>query len=254
MRWLLLILLLSPSGAWACGVSAQAPFRVLRASAGADEAVTISFLGHASFEIETPAGVRAVTDHNGYNVPKRLPDVVTMNHAHATHYVDHPDPGIAHVLRGWGTGGAPAKLDLTVRDLRVRNLPTNIRDGRGGTEYYGNSVFIFEAAGLCIAHLSHLHHLLTPEDLADLGPIDVLMLPVDGIWTLSHADAAEVLDQIHARLVIPMHYFGMATVRQFLAGLGGRYPVITAHDPTIRLSRASLPLSTEILVLPGDRY
>ena len=60
------------------------------------------FLGHATFLIESPQLVRIATDYNDYVRPPVLPDIVTMNHAHDTHYTDHPDPAIKHVLRGWG--------------------------------------------------------------------------------------------------------------------------------------------------------
>ena len=62
---------------------------------------TITFLGHSSFEIDTPQGVRAITDYNGLNGFGRKPDIVTMNNAHSTHYTDHPEEGITHVLPGW---------------------------------------------------------------------------------------------------------------------------------------------------------
>ena len=67
----------------------------------APDGLRITFLGHASFLIETPQGVRAVTDYNGLNVPEDPPDIATMNHAHSSHYTDHPDPRIKYVLHGW---------------------------------------------------------------------------------------------------------------------------------------------------------
>ncbi|MCA3628932.1 MAG: MBL fold metallo-hydrolase, partial [Methylobacterium sp.] len=118
----------------------------------------LTYVGHATFTIETPGGVTAATDYNDYVRPEAPPDVATMNHAHSTHFTHAPDPAIRHVLRGWGRAGEMPKHDLQERDLRVRNVPTNIRGGWGEarTEFYGNSIFIFEAAGLCIAHLGHL--------------------------------------------------------------------------------------------------
>src|SRR5450755_570233 len=98
----------------------------MRASVAGDS-VGITFLGHASFLIETPGGVTAVTDYNGYNIPAAPPLVATMNHAHSTHYTDNPDPRIAHVLRGWAVDGKPPQYDLKVGDLRIRNVATNIR-------------------------------------------------------------------------------------------------------------------------------
>jgi L-ascorbate metabolism protein UlaG (beta-lactamase superfamily) len=233
-----------------CTPIASATPRVMRAAALPDT-VTITFLGHASFVIESPQGVRAVTDYNGFNVPSDPPDIATMNRAHSTHYTEHPDPRIRHVLHGWREDGKPALFDLTVGDMHVANLPTNIRDWQGGTEVYGNSIFLFESAGLCIAHLSHLHHLLTEQDLVLLGHIDVVMAPVDGAYTMSQADVAAVLDQIHPRLVLPMHYFMRSVVDRFIDLVGDRYAVQFVSSPTLRISRATLPERPTIVVLPG---
>src|SRR5665213_2098321 len=108
----------------------------------APDGLRISFLGHASFLIETPQGVRAVTDYNGVNIPADPPDIATMNHAHSTHYTDHPDPRIKYVLHGWRNDGKPAQIDLQYRDQHVSNLPTNIRDWQSGTEYYLSLIHI----------------------------------------------------------------------------------------------------------------
>ena len=92
--------------AWAgCAPIAMAPPRIWQAAAS-DDAVEITFLGHASFEIVSPSGVSAVTDYNGYNIPVDPPDIATMNHAHSTHYTPYPDPRIGHVLHGWSENGA----------------------------------------------------------------------------------------------------------------------------------------------------
>jgi L-ascorbate metabolism protein UlaG (beta-lactamase superfamily) len=233
-----------------CTPIAEGAPRVMQAAAAADT-LTISFLGHASFLIETPGGVRAVTDYNGYNVPVDPPDIATMNHAHSTHYTDYPDPRIAHVLRGWRQDGKPALVDLTVGDLHVANLPTNIRDWQGGTEVYGNSIFLFESAGVCIAHLSHLHHLLTEQDLVLLGHIDVVMAPVDGVYTMSQPDMAAVLEQIRPRLVLPMHYFMRDVAERFVDLVRDRYDVRWSDTSVLRVSRATLPGRSTIVVLPG---
>jgi hypothetical protein len=111
--------------------------------------VRLTFVGHATFLIESPELVRIATDYNDYVRPPVLPDIVTMNHAHDTHYTDHPDPAIKYVLRGWGPSESePANWDLKYRDVRVRNVPTNIRKWDGSTERYGNSIFVFEIANL----------------------------------------------------------------------------------------------------------
>ncbi|HYS12888.1 MAG TPA: MBL fold metallo-hydrolase, partial [Burkholderiaceae bacterium] len=114
--------------------------------------VRISYSGHSTFLVESPQLVRVATDYNDYVRPMVLPDIATMNHAHSTHYADRPDPRIPHVLRGWGPSPEqPARHDVQVRDVRVRNVPTNIRSWSGGTELHGNSIFVYEMANMCIA-------------------------------------------------------------------------------------------------------
>src|SRR5712672_1181045 len=147
--------------------------------------VRISYAGHSTFLIESPQQVRTATDNNDYVRPRVLPDIITMNHAHDTHYTDHPDPAIKYVLRGWGRSESePARHDITVKDVRVRNVPTNIRNWSGGTERNGNSIFVFEIANMCIAHLGHLHHTLNQQQLNEIGRIDAVMAAVDGNMTL----------------------------------------------------------------------
>ena len=77
------------------------PAALKLAALGADQ-VRLTFVGHSSFLIESPQGVRIVTDYNDYRKPMVIPDIITMNHAHDTHFTDHPDPAIKYVLRGWG--------------------------------------------------------------------------------------------------------------------------------------------------------
>src|SRR4029077_15775092 len=181
------------------GVVAGPPLRL--AAAGPEAAVAITFLGHSSFLIESPAGVRIVTDYNGAIRAPTTPKIVKMNNAHSTHYSESVEPGVKYILRGWDPAGGVAAHRLEYRDVRVHNVPTNVRE-LGGTRYNGNSIFVFDVADLCIAHLGHLHHTLTPAHLAELGAIDVVMVPVDGAWTLNQEDMIEVLRQIKPKIVI----------------------------------------------------
>ena len=246
-------LLIGSASAACSGVVAQgmAPLRLISTGTEEGGAVSVTFLGHASFLIESPQGVRIVTDYNDMIRAPVTPDIVTMNNAHSTHYTDHVEPGVKFVLRGWDPAGGVAKHDLQYRDVHVHNVPTNIRDFGGGTRYNGNSIFVFELGDLCIAHLGHLHHTLTQGHLADLGPIDAVMVPVDGAYTLNQEDMVEVLRQIGPKLVLPMHIFGRATHDRFLARLGQHYRVRWADEPRLVLSRATLPAEPELVVLPG---
>jgi L-ascorbate metabolism protein UlaG (beta-lactamase superfamily) len=220
----------------------------------ARDAVAITFVGHATFLIESPGGTTVATDYNDYVRPKIVPTIATMNKAHSTHYSLHPDRGIAHVLRGWNPEGGPLHHDLNVGDMHIRNVPTNIRDFGGGTEYDANSIFIFETAGLCIAHLGHLHHPLAPEHLKQVGHADVLLVPVDGSYTLDTPGMMEVIDAIRAPLILPMHYFGAWTLNRFLDGARDKYEIDFSPGSTIEVSRASLPSRPKILILPERHY
>ena len=208
--------------------------------------IRITFLGHSTFFIETPGGANAATDYNGFNVPATPPQIVTMNNSHTSHYTDALDPRIRHALPGWGSGKI-LRHNLRHRDLRVFNVPTNINE-YGDTGSNNNSVFVFEASGLCLAHLGHLHHFLNKEQISSLGRIDVLFVPIDGSMTLSHEEAFHIIGQIQPRLIIPMH-FGFGGAEGFQA-LGGEKFKIKIHDgPSVVLSRRDLPQKTEVLFL-----
>jgi L-ascorbate metabolism protein UlaG (beta-lactamase superfamily) len=216
--------------------------------------VRITYSGHSTFLVESPQLVRVATDYNDYVRPPIVPDIVTMNHAHSTHYTDHPDPRIPHVLRGWGPSpDRPARHDVQVRDVRVRNVPTNIRDwAGGGTERHGNSIFIYEMANMCIAHLGHLHHTLTQQQLDEIGRIDIVFVPVDGTMTLDTDGMIEVLEALKAQLMIPMHYFSSYTLHRFLDRIRAhKWDVETAVIPSTVVSKTTLPATPKVLVLPG---
>jgi L-ascorbate metabolism protein UlaG (beta-lactamase superfamily) len=243
------------------GMVAGEPARVLPASlkvaALKGDEVHISYIGHSTFLIESSQGVKIATDYNDYVRPSGIPDIATMNHAHSTHYTDSPDPAIKHVLRGWGpTPERPARHDVSVGDVRVRNVPTNIRNYvTGGTERHGNSVFVFEIAGLCIAHLGHLHHTLTQQQLNEIGRLDAVMVPVDGSVTLDTGGMLEVLEALKAPLMLPMHYFSTYSLRHFLDVLGEKsYDVEMSATPSVLISKPTLPVKPKLLVLPGRMF
>src|SRR5262249_6464336 len=154
-----------------------------------------------------------------------------------------PDPRIPHVLRGWGSSpDRPARHDVQMRDVRVRNVPTNIRNWvDGSTERHGNSIFIYELANMCIAHLGHLHHTLTQQQLDEIGRIDVVLAPVAGTRTLDTDGMIEVLQSLKAQLVIPMHFFSSYTLPRFLdRAKSNKGDVKTAMIPSAVVSKATL--------------
>lgn len=210
--------------------------------------VRISFVGHSTFWIESPGGVTIATDYAGWTGRRGIPRVVTMNKAHETHYTDSPDPAIEHVLRGWNPEGGRSSHNLEVGDVLIRNVTTDIR-GWAAPEKDANSIFIFEIAGLCIGHLGHLHHELGAGHLGWIGRLDVVMVPVDGSWTLPIDKMAGVIKQLRSRVILPMHAFGDYSLSQFVANLSSDFAIRREQQRSITLSTGNLPAKPTVMVL-----
>ena len=88
-------------------------------------------------------------------------------------------------------------------------------------------------ANLCIAHLGHLHHTLTQQQLNEIGRVDVVMVPVDGNYTLDLDGMVEVLHALKAPLMIPMHYFSAYTLDRFLQRVREEWDVEIADVPSV---------------------
>ncbi|RFC62135.1 Zn-dependent hydrolase [Fulvimarina endophytica] len=207
----------------------------------------ITYVGHSTFVIESPEGVTVATDYAGYS-GEFMPDIVTMNKAHSSHFTLYPDPAIAHVLPGWNPAGGAARHRLTEGDVYVRNVPTDIR-GYDGMEPDGNSIFVFETGGLCIGHLGHLHHLLTEEDYSAIGRLDIVMVPVDGGMTMSQAGMGEIAERLRSSIVLPMHRF-RGPIERFLDKLPD-FAVERPASRSISVSPATLPRQPTVIVLEG---
>ncbi|WP_437128024.1 MBL fold metallo-hydrolase [Pseudorhizobium pelagicum] len=236
----------SPSG----GVPLVLAQNSRSADLSAREEVRITYVGHSTYFIETPGGVGIATDYSGVYRPSRLPDVVTMNKAHSTHFTLNPDAGIEQVLQGWSdVPGEKVQHNVVVGDAYIRNVATDIRSWGGDLEENGNSIFIFEIAGLCIGHLGHLHHELTESHYTEIGRLDVLMVPVDGGLTLGADSMSRVVDRLRSSLILPMHRPG--GLDRFIGMLAGKFDVAYAREPTIVVSMRSLPKRPTILVPQG---
>lgn len=214
-----------------------------------DGDVTITYAGHSTYIIETPAGVRIATDFSGVYGADPLPRVVTMNKAHRTHFSEIPDPGIEYVLRGWNPDGGPARHAVVVDDLYVRNVPTDIRRF-GAVEPDGNSIFIFEVAGLCIGHLGHLHHRLEDAHYGAIGRLDIVMVPIDGGMTLSLDTMSEIATRLYSSMILPMHRHSTA-IGEFTSRMGDGFAVEFRPTRSLKVSLRTLPNRPTIIVLDG---
>jgi L-ascorbate metabolism protein UlaG (beta-lactamase superfamily) len=219
------------------------------------EEVAITYVGHSTYYIDTPGGVRIATDFNGYYQTGRLPEIVTMNRAHSTHYTLFPDPEIPHVLHGWGENGQPAHIAERIGDVYIRNVTTDIRryygEGSGGEMIKdGNSIFIFEVAGLCIGHLGHLHHKLDETHFAAIGRLDIVMVPIDGTYTMSLDGVSDITRRLRASVVLPMHRFA-TPLDEFMRLIGQQFEIDQRTERTLKISRDTLPTTPTVIILDG---
>jgi L-ascorbate metabolism protein UlaG (beta-lactamase superfamily) len=102
-----------------------------------------------------------------------------------------------------------------------------------------------------VAHLGHLHHTLTQQQLNEIGKIDVVLVPVDGGATLDLDGMIEVLQALKAKVMIPMHYFSTYTLQRFLERAKDKFPAEFNDTPSVVISKTTLPATPKFLVLPG---
>ncbi len=214
----------------------------------------IEFLGQACFVLTTDAGTRIVTDPYAVGGAIRYAEVgvsadgVTVSHGHSDH---------ANVD---GVGGDPTVINTTaggsVGSVKIRGVRTS-HDATGGSERGENIVFIIEADGLRVAHLGDLGHALTVEQTREIGPVDVLLVPVGGLFTIDATTAAAVADALGAAVVIPMHYktdklgFDIAPVSEFVELQPDRVKELRSSE--CEVTKGELPEMPEVWLLEPAR-
>lgn len=213
--------------------------------------VRLSYIGHSMYLLQSSGGLNVVTDYVGFiGGDNPLPDVVTMNIAHSSHWTPAPHPDIGHVLRGWKTpDGAPADYWLDLGEMLIRNVTTDIRSGFGERSEDNNSIFVFEVAGLCIGHLGHLHHEPSEETYAAIGRLDVVMAAVDGGYTVDLATMTRIIQRLRSSIVLPMHWFSGASLESFLDGISGDFAIKRMNESNLEISLRTLPSRPTIYVL-----
>ena len=160
----------------------------------------LTWLGHASFILETAAGTRIVTDPYSQDILRHTApkaDIVTISHEHHDHNDLSTLPQYGEVLRG-------AK-EWESSDIFIHGHAC-WHDNENGKKRGPNTVFIFEADGLKIAHLGDLGEPLTPELREALTGLDALLLPVGGVYTIDGEQASAVVRELKPRYAVPMHY------------------------------------------------
>ncbi|MEP6355180.1 MAG: MBL fold metallo-hydrolase [Hyphomicrobiales bacterium] len=220
--------------------------------AQARQGVEITYLAHSSFRIENSSGLNIATDYTGFHGSKQLPDIATMNTVHDGHFTFEPDEEIEHVLRGWRIDGEAVRHYVRINDTIVRNITTDFTSQGTGYRPDENSIFIFETDGLCIGHLGQLHEYPTEEQLAEIGRLDVMMMPVNGIQTLSLDNMERLIKRLGVRIILPMHWHDKRSLLGYLEQIEGRYPTDKRNDNSINISIESLPSEPRMIFLTPE--
>ncbi|HEX9817674.1 MAG TPA: MBL fold metallo-hydrolase [Patescibacteria group bacterium] len=217
--------------------------------------MTITYHGHSCFKLRGKTG-SVVTDPYGDDVGFSLPslsaDLVTVSH-------DHHDHNQAHKIGGTARRNNPFIInqlgEYEVGGISVFGVKS-FHDDQQGVERGANSIFTIAIDGVRVCHLGDLGHELTEEQVKQIGIIDVLLVPVGGIFTLNAKQAVAVTRALEPSFVIPMHYntmehnqemFGqLQPVEDFLKEFG--VDNVTKVDK-LKIESDRLPEEIEVVVL-----
>ena len=206
----------------------------------------ITWYGQSCFRLRD-YGRAVVTDpYNpeiGLRVPRVTASLVTVSHDHNDHNHVQALRGSPYVVAGPG--------EYEIGGIFVVGIAT-FHDDRGGAERGPNTAYLIEFDDLTVCHLGDLGHIPSQEQIEQFNDVDILLIPVGGRSTLSGARAAEVVNLIEPRIVIPMHYRipGLAqqsdTATRFLSEMAVEKP--TTVD-TFKITRSQLPDQTQVVLL-----
>ncbi|MFH2069294.1 MAG: MBL fold metallo-hydrolase [Candidatus Omnitrophota bacterium] len=209
--------------------------------------MTIHWLGHACFLITSEAGVKVLIDpfdaSVGYKVPAVEVDVVLTTHDHSDHNAINVVKGQPQIIRGSGQHQAKG-IDFTG--------VSSFHDTTAGSMRGRNTIFVFELDGIRICHLGDLGHILEHKQVGHIGPVDVLLIPVGGVFTINASDADKVIEHLRPRIVIPMHYktpaisLPIEPVDRFLAN---KPTVWKPESSELTITSEQLPTETTVVIL-----
>jgi L-ascorbate metabolism protein UlaG (beta-lactamase superfamily) len=212
----------------------------------------IKWYGHASFLITSDQGVKIITDpyesgaYGGqlsYGQIKDRADIVLTSHDHADHNDPKSLPGSPEIVKD--------SSSKTVKGISIKGIST-FHDASKGSERGANIIFTFTVDGIKICHLGDLGHILSEKELAEIGSVDLLLIPVGGYFTIDAKEATRVAEQIKPKVLIPMHFktdkcgFPIAPVEDFLKG---KSDVKRPKASEAAFEKKTLSPQMEILVL-----
>ena len=206
----------------------------------------ISWLGHSCYRIRGRQAT-VVTDpyspNLGYSLGKPTARIVTVSHQHPGHSYTQGIGGKPRLVTGPG--------EYEISGVIIIGIAT-FHDGDGGRKRGKNTIYLMEIDEISVCHLGDLGHVLTAEQVEELGNIDVLLLPVGGLSTINAPMAAEIVRQLEPKAVIPMHYKTKAVTRElepvdrFLKEIGTGE---VATQAKLSFTKSNLPLGTQVFLL-----
>ena len=212
----------------------------------------IKWYGHAAFLITSNKGTKIIIDpyepgafsgQLSYGKIKDQADIVITSHDHADHNYTRDLPGTPQIIKESGP--------ITIGGISIKGVAT-FHDPFKGSDRGANTVFTLTIDHIQLCHLGDLGHLLSDKELAEIGPVDILLIPVGGFFTIDPIEAARVADQIKPKVLIPMHFktekcgFPIAPVEDFLKGKTNTKRLKTYEAS---FDKATLPQQMEIVVL-----
>ena len=209
----------------------------------------VRWLGHACFLVTSGDGVRVITDPYAVDggishAPvTEAADVVLVSHDHFDHSDVSTLQGRPEVVRGSRT--------RTVKGIPITGVVTYHDSSQGG-DRGTNTVFCFTVDDIKLCHLGDLGHVLSEEQVEEIGPVDILLVPVGGFYTIGPSEASQICDQLKPKVVIPMHFrtprcaFPIADAEEFLEG---KENVRRVAGSEVEVERGTLPAVTEFVLL-----
>ncbi len=206
----------------------------------------ISWYGQSCFKIKGK-NASVVTDPYdpekvGLKKLRVAGDIVTISHQHEDHNNKQAVEGEPFVIEGAG--------EYEVKGITINGIQT-FHDNKEGKERGKNVVYTIEMDGVTVCHLGDLGHELSTAQLEAIGDVDVLLLPVGGVYTIDAAEAVKIIAQIEPKVVIPMHYkitdaLPLASVDEFLKVYGkGKIDPL----PKYSITKDKMPEGEEVVIL-----
>jgi L-ascorbate metabolism protein UlaG (beta-lactamase superfamily) len=207
----------------------------------------IKWLGHASFLITAEDGTKIITDpyktSEGlkYGEIRETADIVTVSHDHGDHNNVKAVQGRPQIVRD----------SSVVKGINFKAIKTT-HDDKGGRERGGNTVFCFEVDRVRVCHLGDIGHLLTDNQVVEIGKVHVLLVPIGGYFTVDAKNATRIAEQVRAHAVIPMHYkndkctFPIGGVEEFTRN---KTNLTMVDGNEVEFKTGEMPAETRVIVL-----